>query len=136
MNEIEIHQREGSEDTETHLQENIEKFGGDALFLLKLMLRGEILTAKDVVKNYDIHDRRLRDLEISGKCEKRWVLKENGKRSHVEYFVTTPSLPTKSEIIAKADAIIRTMKDIPKRLETVFTLDDNPPSFQQTKLFE
>lgn len=134
-NEIDLHQREKSENTESFLQENIEKFGGDALFLLKLMLRGERLTGKDVVQRYGIHDRRLRDLEISGKCEKRWVLKENGKRSHVEYFVTIPHPPTKHEVIQKADAIIRTMKDIPKKMKTVFTLPDEKPSINQQPLF-
>jgi len=71
MNEIEIHQREKDDNTESFHQENIKKAQSDAVFLLNQMLRGERLTAKTVVQKYGIADRRLRDLEISGKCKKQ-----------------------------------------------------------------
>ena len=99
MPEIFIHQRENSEDTERHLQENMEKAETDCVFLLRQMLCGERLTRQVVVEKYKINDRRLGDLFISGKCEKRWVVGENGKRKYVEYFVNVPKPPTKTELI-------------------------------------
>ncbi len=98
MSDIEIHQRENSDDSERHLQENIGKFETDCVFLLRKMLLGERLTAKVVMQKYGIHDRRLRDLEISGKCEKAWKYNDNGKRMYVEYFITPPKQPTKAEL--------------------------------------
>lgn len=99
IKDILIHQRENSEDTEKHLQENHDKFETDCQFLLKLMLRGERLTGKTVMIKYEIHDRRLRDLHISGKCEKAWKLNEKGRRMYMEYFITPPKRPTKKEVI-------------------------------------
>lgn len=93
-----IHQRENNEDSEKHLQENHDKFQSDAVFLLHQMLRGERLTAKTVVQKYGIADRRLRDLEIAGKCRKEWVLSESGKRLYVEYFCEIPKPPTKQSV--------------------------------------
>lgn len=99
IKDISIHQRENSEDTEKHLQENISKLETDCQFLLKLMKRGERLTGKTVMTKYEIHDRRLRDLHIAGKCEKAWKLNEKGKRMYVEYYITPPSPPTKKAVI-------------------------------------
>ena len=95
-----VHQRENNDDTERHLQENIGKFETDAQFLLKQMLRGEVLSAKDVVQKYGIADRRLRDLFIDGKCKRRWKLNEAGKRLFVEYYIEIPKLPTKADVFA------------------------------------
>lgn len=135
MNDDLIHQRETSDNTESFLQENIDKFEIDAVFLYKLMLKGERLTAKTVVQKYGKESRRLRDLFISGKCEKEWVLNEKGKRLYVEYFVSLPHLPTKSEVIANAERAIENLKKAEKNLVTVFELDSNPPFFQQQSLF-
>jgi len=99
INDFLLHDRENNSDTEQHLQENSEKFETDCQFLLKCMLRGEVLTRKEVVKKYEMNDRRLGNLHEAGKCERRWVNKPNGKRSHVEYFITPPSPPTKSKVI-------------------------------------
>tara|TARA_R110000868_G_scaffold203901_1_gene451815 strand:+ start:1273 stop:1605 length:333 start_codon:yes stop_codon:yes gene_type:complete len=99
MSEL-THIRENNDDSERHLSENRSKFETDAMFLLKQMLRGEILTAKTVVQKYSIADRRLRDLENDGKCKKRWKLNEVGKRLYVEYFCEIPKQLTKSDIIS------------------------------------
>lgn len=140
MNDISIHQREKDKDTESFLQENMSTFEADAVFLLKLMLKGERLTAKTVVQKYGKESRRLRDLFISGKCEKEWVLNENGKRKWVEYFITAAKLPTKSECIERSAKVIDMLKSIPdKRFETVFTLpDEEKPkaTWVEQKLFE
>lgn len=136
MNDDLIHQREKYSDTEQHLQENISNYEIDAVFLLKLMMKGERLTAKTVVQKYGKESRRLRDLFISGKCEKVWVTNEKGKRLYVEYFVSIPALPTKSMCIQKAEKVIETMNKIPdKTLVKVFDLPDESPSFQQQSLF-
>lgn len=135
MNEIEIHQRESTEDTESFLQENIEKFEIGAVFLLKKMLTGERLTAKDVMQKYGIHDRRLRDLFISGKCQREWVLNDKGKRLYVEYFIPIPKPITKTELIEKTNSAINNLRVAEDNLVTVFELDENPPTFIQQQLF-
>lgn len=84
MNDDIIHQRENNSDTESFLQENIEKLTTDIMFLLKLMKMGERLTAKTVVQKYGKEPRRLRDLFIAGRCSREWVLNEKGKRQYVE----------------------------------------------------
>jgi predicted DNA-binding ArsR family transcriptional regulator len=92
------HLRENNDDTEQHLSENRDKFESDAMFLLKQMLRGEVLTAKTVVQKYGVADRRLRDLENEGKCKKRWKLNDDGKRQYVEYYCEVGKLPTKQSL--------------------------------------
>lgn len=133
MKTLEVHQKENSEDTERHLQENIDSYEIDAVFLYKLMLRGERLTAKTVVQKYGKESRRLRDLFISGKCEKEWVVNDKGKRLYVEYFVSIPRPPTKSEVIANAERGMESLKKAEKVLVTVFSLPDDPPIEKQIK---
>jgi len=94
-----LHQKENSEDTAQHLQENHDKFESDAVFLLGCMIRGERLTAKTVVTKYGKEPRRLRDLEIAGKCSKRWVCNDKGKRKYVEFYVDVPKPITKGKLI-------------------------------------
>lgn len=94
-----IHDMERGEDSQQHLSENKSKFESDATFLLKQMMRGDRLTAKTVVQKYSMESRRLRDLFISGKCEKAWKVNEQGKRLYVEYFITTPKPPSKKQTI-------------------------------------
>lgn len=96
-----IHQHENNQDTEQHLHENADKLEADGIFLWKQMQRGEVMTRQSVLKKYDIDGRRLGELCEAGKCQKRWALKPNGKRSHVEYFVNIPKPPTKKEIMSK-----------------------------------
>lgn len=98
MKELEIHQREMTGDTESFLQENVGKFTSHAIFLLGLMLKGDRLSAKTVVQKYSIADRRLRDLEIAGKCQKAWKTNEAGKRLYVEYFIPIPKPNSKTEL--------------------------------------
>ena len=98
-----LHDRENSEDTQQHLNENADKFESDCVFLLKKMIEGEILTRKSVAKKYDMNERRLGNLFESGKCQRRWVMKLNSKgvekRSHVEYYVERPKVyPNKSDL--------------------------------------
>ncbi len=104
------HIRENSEDTQLHLDSNREKFETDAQFLLRLMMAGRKLSAKSVVQEFGIADRRLRDLENEGKCEKQWVFNDSGKRMYVEYFVPRIMPPTKTEVIKNAAKVIEMMK--------------------------
>ena len=110
INDNLVHQRESSEDTERHLQENQSKFESDCVFLEKKMKMGEILTRKSVAKKYDMNERRLGNLFESGKCQRRWVMKLNSKgvekRSHVEYFVEVPKPPTKTKVIEMFNKIL------------------------------
>lgn len=140
MKEVELHQRErdSEQETESFLRENIEQFTSDAVFLLGLMIKGERLSAKTVVQKYGKESRRLRDLYESGKCSREWVLKENGKRSHVEYFVIPQKPITKSELIEKTQKAIDQIKTVEDNLITVFSLPDDdpvPPTYKQPSLF-
>ena len=114
MTEGLTHLRENNSDTEQHLSENREKFETDAVFLWRLMQRGERLTRQIVVEKYKICDRRLGDLHSEGKCEKEWKLNEKGKRMYVEYFVPIHKLPSKTEVIQKATIVIDMMKRLGK----------------------
>lgn len=111
-----LHERENNPDSQQHLDTNRQKFETDAQFLLRQMINGEVLTAKTVVQKYGVADRRLRDLEIDGKCEKRWRLNENGKRMYVEYFVPRIKSPSKSEVIQRATKVIELLKSTGQQL--------------------
>jgi hypothetical protein len=102
-----VHYKENSEDTQRHLDENRNKLESDAMFLLKQMLRGEVLTAKTVVQKYSIADRRLRDLENDGKCKKRWKLNDDGKRQYVEYYCEIQKPLTKQQLIEHWDSLVQ-----------------------------
>lgn len=117
MNDNLVHQRENNEDTETFLQENIGKHENACMFLLKKMMAGERLSARTVMMKYGVQDRRLRDLEISGKCEKSWKLNSEGKRLYVEYFVSIPKPLSKLEVGERAEKVISMLKNIPNGSE-------------------
>ena len=99
INDNLVHQKEGCENTESFLQENINDYESNCVFLLKEMRHGKRLTAKMVVQHYGMNDRRLRDLEIAGKCQKEWKLTDEGKRMYVEYFIKPAQPPTKAKVI-------------------------------------
>lgn len=94
------HIRESTEDTERHLSENREKYESDGLYLYRLMKMGKRLTRQQVVKDYGINDRRLGEIFSDGKCQKEWVVNENGKRLYVQYFIPIPKPITKGKLIA------------------------------------
>ena len=96
--EIELHQRESSDDTERHLKENSNKFESDCMLLLKLMIKGKRLTTQEV-RDMKIDDRRLRNLHESGKCKREWMFNARGKRTHVEYYIPIQKPPTKAAAI-------------------------------------
>lgn len=148
-NEIDLHQRENSENTESFLQENINDFKRDLDFVLMLMRNGKRLTAKSLVQEYGIADRRLRDAYLnresiekkSGeKVMREWKLNEKGKRMYVEYFILNPFPPTKHEVIERSAKVISIMQSLPdKELVKLFELPDEPiikPNLQQGDLFQ
>lgn len=144
MNEIILHQRESDDNTESFLQENINDFKRDLDFVLMLMRNGKRLTAKSLVQEYGIADRRLRDAYLnresiekkSGeKIMREWKLNEKGKRMYVEYFMLNPFPPTKSEVIANAERGMESLKKAEKVLVTVFELENELPTYKQQNLF-
>ena len=108
MPEIEIHQRESDDNTESFLQENIDKLRSDLMIIFRAMRLGRRLTGKTVVQEFNLHDRRLRDLyaereyikrKTGWEIKKEWKLNEKGKREYVEYFAVAPKIyPTKSAL--------------------------------------
>lgn len=115
MNEIEIHQRENSEDTESFLQENMDKIRGHSNRVVGLLYSGKKYTAKEVndLLNMAEGGRRLREIFISRKdCKKQWRLDDKGKRLAVEYWLDIP-YPTKSAVIERSAKVIELMKNIP-----------------------
>lgn len=95
-----LHQHENQKDLEEFLKENGEKFQGDCLTVMRLLFAGHRLSAKDVVKKYDMSDRRLRDCHEARPdiVKREWVLKENGKRDYVVYFIEQFKPPTKGQL--------------------------------------
>lgn len=101
MPEIEIHEFESSDDTETFLNEKREDFKSDALFLLHLLYRGHRLNGRQV-EMWGVNSRRLRELFVSHKEVKReWKKDENGKRIVMEYWLEIPKIPTKEEVLER-----------------------------------
>ncbi len=97
MPEIEIHEHETDQDTETFLNEKREDFKSDALFLLHLLYRGHRLNGRQV-EMWGINSRRLRELVVSHKeVKKEWKI-ENGKRVVMEYFMQIPKQETKESL--------------------------------------
>jgi len=147
MNEPILHQRESSEDTESFLKENGEKFNRQCVQVLQLLYQGKRLAAKEVNDILDIADggRRLRDIFASRKdCKREWIKGEDGKRKGVKYWLEGISPPTKHSTIAKAEAVILQMKAVaPKEFVTVMNIGfsphdekENAPKYIQEKLFE
>lgn len=104
-----VHLKESNEDTQKHLDENRHKFDGDYDTIHRILKTGRRLSNQDV-RDMKLEDRRLRDIFNDGNCSKEWVMKENGKRSHVEYFIPGLKPPTKKEVIAKAEAAVKAGK--------------------------
>jgi hypothetical protein len=109
MSELEIHQRESSGNTESFLQENIKDFKRDLDFVIMLMKNGKRLTAKSLMQEFGIPDRRLRDAyqnreqikrESGWEVVREWKLSETGKRKVVEYFMKLPPTTTKGQLVA------------------------------------
>lgn len=95
-----IHQHENNPDTESFLKSNGKKFTGDCLIAMKLMYQGKRLSSLDCWNTYQIHDRRLRNCYAARPdiVQREWIYKD-GKKSHVEYFITTPKVySTKKEL--------------------------------------
>lgn len=116
MQDLTIHQRESPNDSETFLQENINDFKRDLDFVLMLMKNGKRLTAKSLVQEYGIADRRLRDAYLNREQIKRetgwdvireWKLNDNGKRMFVEYFMKLPPPPTKKQVFENWEHLIQ-----------------------------
>lgn len=95
MPEIEIHEHENNQETESFLSEKREDFKSDALFLLHLLYRGHRLNGRQV-EMWGINSRRLRELILSHKEIKRdWKKDENDKRIVMEYWLEIPKQETK-----------------------------------------
>jgi hypothetical protein len=127
--EIELHQRENSEDTESFLQENMGKIRNHSNRVVELLYSGKKYTAKEVNDTLNMAEggRRLREILVSRKdCKKQWRLDSNGKRLAVEYWLEITGIPTKNEVIEKAEAVINAMKKVApkKKMVKVFNLPD------------
>lgn len=96
-----IHEIENSDDSQKHLNENIEKFNGDCKRVMEILYSGKRLSAKSLVQEYGIADRRLRDVitALPNVVKKRWLLNDKGKRTYVEYFIEIPMPAGKLELV-------------------------------------
>lgn len=137
-NEI-LHQRENSEWSEQFLKSNGEKFNSDCVKVLRMLYKGMKLTGKQVNDITGMADggRRLRDIKKHRTdCKKGIRKKPGGGLEGVEYWLDIPHLQTKSECIERSAKVIDLMKTVGKEFVAVFTLDENPPTYGQGKLFE
>jgi hypothetical protein len=108
-----LHERERGDESQQHLDENFDKFKGDMKIVMQLLYSGKRLTAQSLVKDYGIHDRRLRDAIAARPdvIKKVWVKDKNDKRLYVEYFADLPPSPTKRAAIEMGERILKQMKD-------------------------
>ncbi len=104
-----LHEKENNPDTEEFLKANGEKFQGDCLTAMRLMFSGIRMTSQDCWVKYGIHDRRLRNChkERPDMVKKQWVMKANGTRSHVEYWIEKFKKPTKAEILSGWNELVQ-----------------------------
>lgn len=122
-----LHQRESNEETESFLQENKVKFTGDCLTVLKLLYSGKRLSGEMLVREYGIHDRRLRDVYAARPdlvC-KEWKRNESGKRLYVEYFATIV-MPSKRKAIEIGQSLLDKMNVKPETKATPKNKKEQP----------
>jgi hypothetical protein len=95
-----LHESENNSESQEHLNQNGKKFHGDCLTVMRLLYSGIRLSAQDVVVKYGLHDRRLRDCYAARPdvIKKEWVLKPNGRRDYVVYFIDVVKRPVKSDL--------------------------------------
>jgi len=107
-----IHEKEDNQDSQQHLDENLDKFKGDMKIVMQLLYSGKRLTAQSLVQNYGIADRRLRDAIAArpNVIKKVWVKDKNDKRLYVEYFADLPVPPSKRKAIEDGQKILDQMK--------------------------
>ena len=101
MSEIEIHQRENNEISETHLKDNGEKFNRHCVEVLRLLYQGKKLTGRQLETIYGYDSRRLRDIYANRKdIVREWVIGEDGKTKFMQYHMVVPKQPTKAQVIS------------------------------------
>lgn len=114
---MEAHLVENNGDSQRHLDENRNKFESDGDFLYRMMKMGKRFSDQEVAAKYGINGRRLRELvHEKPDVEKEWMYNDNGKRTHVEYFVPRVPAPSKTKVIQAAQKVIDTMKGTAKQL--------------------
>lgn len=103
-NNLEIHDRENNEDSQSFKDENAEKLKSDCMKILRLLNQGKRLTVKNAVKEHDISSfpRRIKDLrDLNGikNIKDDWVRNAKGKRLYKEWWMDIPTRPTKADVI-------------------------------------
>ena len=122
-----LHERENNEVSEQHLKDNGHKFSRHCNFVLTLMYQGMRLTARQLEREYNIDGRRLRDIFANRKeCMRAWRRSSDGKTEEMEYWLDIPDLPTKKELIKKADKAIKTMKSVVPKIKKQSIQINNP----------
>ena len=107
-----VHDFENDPELTSFLQENAAKFNGHCLLALRLMYSGIRLYESKAVSEYGISGRRLRELhnELPKIVKKEWIKTKDGKRSHVEYYVSIIP-PSKQASIKVGEQILQQMRD-------------------------
>ena len=107
-----LHEIENNPETQSFLAENNLKFSGDCKTVLLLLYSGVRLTARKLVTDYGIADRRLRDVSAARPdiVKKRWIKDGDGKRQVVEYYIDKPLPPSKREAVKWAEGFLKKMQ--------------------------
>lgn len=102
-NNLEIHDRENNEDSQSFKDENAGKFKEACMKVLRLLNQGKRLTVKDAIAEHDIASlpRRIADLREGGikNIKDAWVKNAAGKRLYKEWWMDIPTRPTKAQVV-------------------------------------
>ncbi len=113
-----IHNIENNPDSESHLEQNLEKFSGDCLTVMRLLYKGIRLTGRMLERDYDLDSRRLRDCYAARPdiVKRTWVLTPDGKRTKwKQYYIEIPMPPSKKESVEWATKVLDRMANATQR---------------------
>lgn len=103
---LKTHLQENNKESQTHLEENEQKFSQQCLKVMELLNQGKRLTVVNAI-TFGISSlpRRIMDLrERNGitTIKDQWIKDTNGKRLYKEWWIEITKRPTKKAVIEKA----------------------------------
>lgn len=102
---LKTHLHENNKESQTHLEENEQKFSQQCLKVLELLNQGKRLTVLNA-GGYGISSlpRRIKDLRDRNQVKNiidEWVKDHKGKKLYKEWFIVVTTRPTKKSVVEK-----------------------------------